>query len=130
MSTSLFVVEKYFTALAEGRVPDAMCMLALTVKWHQPGANQFSGVHVGPESVEALIGGMMSVSEGTFKVVPTGPLMGNGQIVAVPVHFSGKRDGEQLDQAGVDMFRVEDELIVEVYLFSSDGPAEDRFWGR
>ena len=32
MSTSLFVVEKYFTALAEGRVPDAMRMLAPTVK--------------------------------------------------------------------------------------------------
>ncbi len=129
MLSAVSVVEKYFTALAEGRVPEAMAMLDPNVKWHQPGSNQFSGIHTGPDAVGALIGGMMTVSGGTFQVAPTGAIMGNGEFATVPVHFSGTRDGAQLDQPGVDMFRVSDGLIVEVFLFSSDGQSEDNFWG-
>lgn len=77
----------------------------------------------------ALIGGMMAVSGGTFQVAPTGAIMTNGEFAIVPVHFSGTRDGVELDQPGVDMFRVSDGLIVEVFLFSSDGQSEDKFWG-
>ena len=31
--------------------------------------------------------------------------------------------------AGVDVFRVEDDLIKEVWLYSSDQAVEDAFWG-
>lgn len=123
------VVGTYFTALGEGRVSEAMSLLAPDVQWHQPGANRFSGVHVGPEAVGALVGGMMEVSGGSFAIAPTGPLMGNGELVVAPVHFSGAREGISLDQDGVDLLTVRDGRIVEVRLFSADGPAEDLFWG-
>ena len=133
MSTQLApvaVVDEYFSALAQGRVPDALAAFDPQVEWVQPGANRFSGTHVGPEAVGALIGGMMAVSAGTFVVAPTGPAMGNGELVAVPVHFSGNRDGATLDQPGVDLLTVRDGKIVAVALFSSDGPSEDVFWGQ
>ncbi|QIM18375.1 nuclear transport factor 2 family protein [Leucobacter coleopterorum] len=129
-SAPITVVTDYFTALAEGRVPDALAKLHPQVQWHQPGQNQFSGVHTGPDAVSTLIGGMMGVSGGTFALAPAGPLMANGALVAAPVHFTGSRnDGVQLDQLGLDLLTVHDGLIVEVHLFSADGPAEDAFWG-
>lgn len=123
-------VETYFTHLAQGNVEQAMAVLDPDVAWHQPGDNRFSGVHRGPDAIGALIGGMMEATGGTFAVAPTGPLMANEDVVAAPVRFTGHRDGRELDQPGVDLLTVRDGRIVEVRLFSSDGPAEDQFWGK
>lgn len=133
MSTSpspLAVVTSYFGALSEGRVADALALLDSNIEWHQPGANRFSGIHRGPEAIGALLGGMMEVSQGSFTLAPTGPLTVNGNLVAVPVHFAGSRDGIELDQDGIDLITVENGKIVAVHLFSYDGPAEDTFWGK
>lgn len=127
--TPIDIVTAYFAALAEGRVTDALALFHPQIQWHQPGDNRFSGVHIGPENVNALLGGMMEVSQGSLVVVPTGPLMGNGDFVAVPVRFTGHRDGASLDQPGMDLITVQNAYITAVHLFSSDGPAEDEFWG-
>ncbi|MBX9246077.1 nuclear transport factor 2 family protein [Actinotalea ferrariae] len=124
------VATAYFDALARGDVPAAMALFDPGVVWHQPGANRFSGDHDGVEGVAALLGGMMETSQGTFQLAVTGPTMVNGELVAVPVQFSGSRDGMSMDMPGVDLLTVRDGKIAEVHLFSSDGAAEDEFWGR
>jgi len=128
-TTPASVAATYFEALDRGDIPTVMAQFADDVVWNQPGANTFSGVHRGPDEVGALIGGMMTVSEGTFTLVVTGPAMVNGEFVAVPVRFTGKRADGSMDMAGVDLLAVRDGKIVEVHLFSEDGAAEDRFWG-
>ncbi|MFC6352307.1 nuclear transport factor 2 family protein [Rothia nasimurium] len=129
-ASPLQVVTSYFQALAEGRVTEALAMLDKNVEWHQPGKNRFSGVHRGPEAVGNLIGDMMAVSAGTFSLAVAGAMMVNGDLVAVPVHFSGQRQGAGLNQDGIDLITVREGKIVTVQLFSSDGPAEDAFWGK
>ncbi|MDI6024097.1 nuclear transport factor 2 family protein [Leucobacter sp. UT-8R-CII-1-4] len=124
------VAAAYFDALGGGDVPTAMAQLSPEVVWYQPGANQFSGDHVGVEGVGALLGGMMEASEGSFQLAVTGPAMVNGELVAVPVRFTGARSGASMDMAGVDLLTVRDGKIVAVHLFSEDGAAEDAFWGR
>lgn len=128
--TPAAVAASYFEALGRGDVPAAMGLLSPQVVWHQPGANRFSGQHAGVDGVGALLGGMMEVSEGSFQLAVTGPAMVNGELVAVPVRFTGNRAGASMDQAGVDLLTVRDGKIVEVHLFSEDGPAEDAFWGQ
>jgi ketosteroid isomerase-like protein len=133
--TPAVVAATYFDALGRGDVPTAMAQLGDAVVWHQPGANRFSGDHVGVEAVGALLGGMMEASQGSFQLAVTGPAMINGDLVAVPVRFSGRRDAGSddavlMDMAGVDLLTVRDGKIVDVHLFSEDGPAEDEFWGR
>lgn len=127
--TPAAVASTYFDALGRGDVPTAMAQLSPTVTWHQPGRNQFSGDHLGLDGVGALLGGMMAASQGSFALEVTGPAMANGELVAVPVRFSGRRDGATMDMAGVDLLTVRDGRIVEVHLFSEDGDAEDSFWG-
>ncbi len=119
----------YFDALDRGDVPAAMAQLSPSVVWHQPGGNRFSGDHTGVEGVGALLGGMMQASDGTFQLAVTGPAMVNGDLVAVPVRFSGSREGASMDMAGLDLLTVRGGAIVEVHLFSQDGAAEDAFWG-
>ncbi|MFC7506002.1 nuclear transport factor 2 family protein, partial [Nocardioides sp. GCM10030258] len=123
------VAATYFDALGRGDVPTALAQFDEAVIWHQPGANRFSGDHLGLEAVGALLGGMMEVSQGSFQLAVTGPAMVNGELVAVPVRFSGRREGASMDMAGVDLLTVRDGRIIEVHLFSEDGAAEDAFWG-
>ena len=128
--TPAAVAATYFDALGIGDVPTAMAQLDGDVTWHQPGANRFSGDHRGLEGVGALLGGMMEASQGSFQLAVTGPAMVNGELVAVPVRFSGRREAGSMDMAGVDLLTVRGGKIVEVHLFSEDGDAEDEFWGR
>jgi uncharacterized protein len=124
------IATRYFDALRSGDAPGAMALFAPDVVWHQPGSNRFSGVHRGPAQVGDMLGDMMEVSQGTFQLAVTGPPMPNGDRVAVPVRFSGTRDGARMDMAGLDLLTVRDGSIVEVALFSEDGSAEDAFWGQ
>lgn len=119
----------YFEALRRGDVPTLMDQFAQDVVWHQPGENRFSGIHRGVDSVGALIGGMMQVSDGSFALEVAGPLMVNGDLVAVPVRFTGRREDASMDMSGVDLLTVRGGKIVEMHLFSEDGAAEDAFWG-
>ncbi|GAA4491480.1 nuclear transport factor 2 family protein [Microbacterium panaciterrae] len=128
-NTPAAVASAYFAALGGGDVPGAMALLSSDVVWHQPGAHQFSGDHRGIDGVGALLGGMMTASEGTFRLSVTGPAMTNGELVAVPVRFAGSRSDVSMDMSGVDLLTVREGQIIEVHLFSEDGAAEDAFWG-
>lgn len=126
----LAVTTRYFDALAAGDLATVGASMADDIEWHQPGDNRFSGVHRGPAAVGAMIAGMGEVSEGTFRLEVTGPMMANGELVAVPVSFTGERADARMDMPGVDLITVRGGRIVRVDLFSGDGAAEDAFWGR
>lgn len=127
--TPAAVAADYFQALGRGDVPAAMGLLSEDVVWHQPGDNRFSGAHAGVDGIGALLGGMMEVSQGSFRLAVAGPAMVNGELVAVPVRFTGTREEVSMDMAGIDLLTVRDGRIVEVHLFSEDGAAEDAVWG-
>lgn len=53
----------------------------------------------------------------------------NGDLVAAAIRFGARRDEVEMTMDGVDLLRVADGQIVEVWLFSGDQKAEDDFWG-
>lgn len=73
---------------------------------------------------------MMAASGGTFAITQAHRYLVNGDLVAIEIEFAGQRDGATLDQAGIDLLRIADGKIVEVWLFSSDPAQEDAFWGN
>jgi len=127
--TPAAVAETFFSALGRGDIPTVMAQFSDDVLWHQPGANQFSGDHHGIGGVGALLGGMMEASAGSFQLAVAGSPMVNGDLVAVPVRFTGSRTDATMDMAGIDLLTVRDGKIVDVRLFSENAPAEDLFWG-
>jgi ketosteroid isomerase-like protein len=128
-ATPLDIATRYFDALSAKDFATVASMFADDIKWHQPGSNRFSGTHLGAAAVGDMIGGMMAASQGTFELSVTGALQTNGTLVAVPIHFSGERDGAAMAQDGVDLLRIEGDKIAEAWLFSSDPASEDAFWG-
>ena len=104
-------------------------LLSPQIIWHQPGNNQFSGTKNGIAEFGAMMGGMMEKSGGTFAITRAHRYVANGDLVAIEIEFSGEREGAKVDQPGIDLLRVEDGKIVEVWLFSSSPEQEDAFWG-
>lgn len=127
--TPTTVVRQYFDALVAKDFAGVGALLADDIVWHQPGKNRFSGTHRGSDAVNAMIGGMMTVSEGTFELGLTTDPMANGDLVAAPIHFGAKRDGAEMSLDGIDVLRVDGGKITEVWLYSADQKAEDAFWG-
>lgn len=128
-ATTASVAQKYADALAAKDFGTVAGMFAEDIVWHQPGQHRLSGSHRGQAQVGELLGAQMAISEGTFELSLTGDPMINGDVVALPVHFEARRDGATMSMGGVDVLRVKGDQIAEVWLFSSDQPAEDAFWG-
>ena len=123
------LVKTYFNSIQTGDLENLDSLVAKGIVWNQPGENKFSGQHNGSEAVFALIGGIMEVSGGSFKIDTVHAVMGNGSKVATTVKFSGQRDGASMSMNGVDNLTVKDGQIVEAWLYSEDQAAEDAFYG-
>lgn len=128
--SAIDIAKNYIRAAQTGDQALLARTVSPTVVWHQPGANRFSGTHQGLAAVGAMIGKMMEVSQGTFAITEAQHYMENGDWVAVSIRFGGEREGARLDQAGVDLLRIADGQVAEVFLFSSDPEQEDHFWGQ
>lgn len=126
--SAIDVVGQYGAAAAAGDMAALASLLTDDVVWHQPGANQLSGDHVGPEAVVAHLGKFMELSGGTF-ALETESATESGNLVATTVRFTAQREGAaDLDQHGVDVFRVENDRIAEIWLIGEEQQVEDQFW--
>lgn len=133
MSTAdenLATAKSYFTALQAGDMGKLDALLADDLVWHQPGQNPFSGRHEGKAAVYKMIGGMMTATGGSFAITRTTSFAGNGDLVAVTIEFSAQAPCGEMQMTGVDLLRIEQGRVREVWLFSSDQTAEDRFWSE
>ena len=122
------LVRKYFAALAKGDMAAAGALFADDIVWHQPGNSALSRTYRGKSELFPLLGRFMELSQGTFQIDPVRSVMANGDRVAATIHFRAQRGGAELSMDGVDLMRVADGLIREVWLFSGDQDAEDKFW--
>lgn len=131
MSTeqNIEIVRRYFDAVARGDLDAVGAAFSSDIEWHQPGNGTLSGLHRGKNAVFTLLGQFMARSGGTFRIDSIGPLMAQGDLVATSLHFSAERPGASIAMSGVDMLRIADGRIREVWLFSEDQAAEDAFWG-
>ncbi|WP_055716719.1 nuclear transport factor 2 family protein [Streptomyces torulosus] len=126
----LDVARAYFHAVQTGDMATLGALLDEGIVWHQPGSNQFSGDHKGQGAVFQMLGSMMEASQGTFAIDAVHSLMDNGDLVAAHIHFTGRRDDVSMTMDGVDLLRIQNGRITEMWLFSGDQSAEDAFWGR
>jgi ketosteroid isomerase-like protein len=122
------VFSAYNEALSKGDFTAVFSMMSDEIKWHQPGKNSMSGIVEGKEALGVHLGAFAEKSNGTFQVV-TNWASSNGNFVAANVTFLADRgNGDALNMNGIDLFYIEDEKIQEVWLFSRDQAAEDRYW--
>ncbi len=122
------VFNSYNEALIQGDFPAVFEALADNIIWHQPGKNPLSGTHTGKEALGVHLGKFAEKSHGSFKVI-TNWASANGELVAANVTFVADRgNGDVLNMNGIDLFRIADGKIQEVWLFSADQDLEDTYW--
>ena len=131
MSTeqNMEIVRRYFDAVARGDLKAVGNAFSSDIEWHQPGNGGLSGLHRGKDAVFTLLGQFMERSGGTFRIDAVGPLMAQGDLVATSLHFRAEKPDASISMSGVDVLRISDGQIREVWLFSEDQAAEDAFWG-
>jgi ketosteroid isomerase-like protein len=128
--SNIEIAKTYIRAAQSGDMATLGSIISTDVVWHQPGSNQFTGVHRGMAEVGPMLGRMAEVSSGTFTISKAEHFMANGDWVAITIEFSGKANGIEMSQPGVDLIRIANGKIVEVRLFSSNQDEEDQFWGK
>jgi ketosteroid isomerase-like protein len=123
------IISQYFKLLETGKYQELLELFKEEVVWHQPGKGSLSGVYKGRQEVARLFGEFMSRSKGTFCIAEVAEIMENGTHIAASLRFEASSERGTLNMWGVDLFRIENNKISEVLLFSSDSDAEDAFWG-
>jgi predicted SnoaL-like aldol condensation-catalyzing enzyme len=70
----------------------------------------------------------MKWSNGTFGIDEFEYLTDNGNLVTASIHFKAEKADQILSMKGIDLLRIENEKIKEVWLFSEKIDEEDAFW--
>ena len=96
--------------------------------WHMGGESCLSGTVRGKEALGERLGEFDERSDGTFRVI-TNWAASNDCFVAASVVSLAERDGEKLHDPGIDLFRIKDGKIHEVWTFAEQQEKEDKFWG-
>ncbi len=128
MEQKIKKVHLFYTALAQGDFKTVEGLLSEGLVWHQPGQGALSGVYKGKQNVFAHLGKMAQLSNGTFAINQVDYVTNNGDLVVASVGFMVSANGHSIEMRGVDLFRFENDLIKEVWLFSERIDEEDRFW--
>lgn len=121
-------VSLFYAALAQGDFETVGSLLSDDLIWHQPGKGAVSGIFSGKQNVFAHLGEMAQLSNGTFAIDQVDYVTENGDLVVAAVAFAASAGGCSIEMKGVDLFRFEDGLIKEVWLFSERIDEEDSFW--
>lgn len=121
-------VSLFYAALAQGDFETVGTLLSDDLIWHQPGKGAVSGIFSGKQNVFAHLGEMAQLSNGTFAINQVDYVTENGDLVVAAVAFAASAGGCSIEMKGVDLFRFEDGLIKEVWLFSERIDEEDGFW--
>lgn len=128
MEQKIKKVDLFYTALAQGDFKTVEGLLSEGLVWHQPGQGALSGIYKGKQNVFAHLGKMAQLSNGTFAINQVDYVTNNGDLVVASVGFMASANGHSIEMRGVDLFRFENDLIKEVWLFSERIDEEDRFW--
>ena len=122
------VYNAYTEALLKGDFKSVFETMSDNIVWHMGGESSLSGTVRGKEALGERLGEFNERSDGTFRVI-TNWAASNDCFVAASVVSLAERDGEKLHDPGIDLFRIEDGKIQEVWTFAEQQEKEDKFWG-
>ena len=121
------VFNTYTEALLRGDFEAAFETMADTIVWHMGGESSISGLIKGKQALGERLGEFVKRSNGTFRVM-TEWAASNDYFVAASVVSLAEKGNEKLNDPGIDLFKIEDGKIQEVWTFAQYQTVEDKFW--
>jgi ketosteroid isomerase-like protein len=116
------VVERFLAAREAGDVDACVELVADRATWHSPVGEARHGRPGFRAALEDAYAETAWFATETLRVRP------REDVVAAEVRNRGERDGQQLDSLQLLVFRVEDDVIVDVRIHVDDARAVAEFW--
>ena len=121
------VYNAYTEALSKGDFGAVFEMMSDNIVWHMGGEGPLSGIVKGKEALGERLGEFIKRSNGTFRVI-TNWAASNDCFVAASVVSLAEKGNEKLNDPGIDLFKIENGKIQEVWTFAQYQTVEDKFW--
>ena len=121
------VFNAYTEALSKGDFEAVFEIMSDNIVWHMGGESSLSGIIKGKQALGERLGEFAKRSNGTFRVI-TNWAASNDCFVVANVVSLAERGEEKLNNPGIDLFRIENKKIQEVWTFSKQQESEDKFW--
>ena len=121
------VFNAYTEALSKGDFEVVFEIMSDNIVWHMGGESSLSGIIKGKQALGERLGEFAKRSNGTFRVI-TNWAASNDCFVVANVVSLAERGEEKLNNPGIDLFRIENGKIQEVWTFSEQQESEDKFW--
>lgn len=121
------LLERSYQSFAAGDVPAALELLGDDIVFHVPGDSLLAGDHSGKPAVGAAFGRFKEMSGGTFKLQPR-EIFANDDYGTVLSETTAARHGKTLAEQPVQVWRFEDGVPVEIWLYPRNQNAFDEFW--
>src|SRR6478736_7634956 len=125
------IVKEFFDAYRAHNREKVSSMMHPDIMWTQPGNNRLSGVKKSREEVKAMGKLMAELSAKTIELADFKVLNATGNSVACLLHWKAVQPtGNTLDVENIDIYTIENGLIVNAKIYSADLIQEDKFWGK
>ena len=121
------VYNAYTEALLKGDFKSVFETMSDNIVWHMGGEGPLSGIVKGKEALGERLGEFTKRSNGTFRVI-TNWAASNDCFVVASVVSLAEKEGQKLNDPGIDLFRIENGKIQEVWTFAEQQEEEDKFW--
>ena len=121
------VYNAYTEALLKGDFKSVFETMSDNIVWHMGGEGPLSGIVKGKEALGERLGEFTKRSNGTFRVITNWAASNDCFVVASVVSLAEKED-QKLNGPGIDLFRIENGKIQEVWTFAEQQEEEDKFW--
>ena len=121
------VYNAYTEALLKGDFKSVFETMSDNIVWHMGGEGPLSGIVKGKEALGERLGEFTKRSNGTFRVITNWAASNDCFVVASVVSLAEKED-QKLNDPGIDLFRIENGKIQEVWTFAEQQEEEDKFW--
>ena len=121
------VYNAYTEALLKGDFKSVFETMSDNIVWHMGGEGPLSGIVKGKEALGERLGEFTKRSNGTFRVI-TNWAASNDCFVVASVVSLAEKEGEKLNDPGIDLFKIDNGKIQEVWTFAEQQDEEDKFW--
>lgn len=122
------VFNTYTEALTKGDFKTVFETMSDNIVWHMGGKSSLSGIIVGKQELGKRMEEFTKRSNGTFRIIINWAASNDCFVAASVISLAEKGD-DKLNNPGIDLFRIENGKIEEVWTFSEQQEKEDEFWG-
>jgi uncharacterized protein len=122
------LIRRGYEAFSTGDMETIASLLSEDVVYHIGGSSQLAGDYRGPQEVIGLFIRIFELSGGTFHIDLDDVLANDVHGVGLYTGH-GEHEGRTLESREVNVFRLADGKVTEIWNYVDDQDAVDRFFG-